>query len=257
MTYEKGNLYQISIIDFKLDPDQPRKVIDQAGIEELVASIKKHGVLQPLLFRGGGQGWVIIVSGERRYLAAKQAGLLVLPAICCEGNYAEISLVENLQRQDLTVIEEAEALHRLKTEAQYSDEQLAVVVAKPRTTVGDSLALLRLPQDIRDDCRSDRKIAKSKLLEISRRKQERSMRTAYEQLKIRMQQDEEGGRKRGAAAAPSVRFCRSLDQARVRLEDTDKEPWTEEERTTARDAALALREAIDNYLDPPASSNLA
>ena len=119
-TYERGKLYEISIIDFKLDPDQPRKVIDPDALAELTASIKTHGILQPLLFRQGDQGWLYIVSGERRYLAAKQVGLLILPAICVTGSHAEIALVENLQRQDLTVIEEAEALQRLMDEQHYT-----------------------------------------------------------------------------------------------------------------------------------------
>jgi len=94
-TYERGKLYEISIIDFKLDPDQPRKVIDPDALAELTASIKTHGILQPLLFRQGDQGWLYIVSGERRYRAAKELGLLTLPAMLVEGNHAEIALVEN------------------------------------------------------------------------------------------------------------------------------------------------------------------
>ena len=70
-TYEKGKLYQISIIDFKPDPDQPRKVIDPDALAELAASIKKYGILTPLLFRTADQGWLYIVAGERRYLLAQ------------------------------------------------------------------------------------------------------------------------------------------------------------------------------------------
>ncbi|MFZ4439104.1 MAG: ParB/RepB/Spo0J family partition protein, partial [Syntrophales bacterium] len=92
-TYVKGNLYQISIIDFKPDPNQPRKVVDPVALAELAASIRQHGILQPLLFRvAKDSAYLIIVSGERRFLAAKQAGLLILPAMCVEGNYAEIAL---------------------------------------------------------------------------------------------------------------------------------------------------------------------
>ena len=186
-TYEKGTLYQISIIDFKLDPDQPRKVIDLDALAELAASIKKYGILQPLLFRVADDNpYLLIVSGERRYLAAKQVGTLILPAIYVEGNYAEISLVENLQRQDLTNIEEAEAIQRLMKDQNYSQEQLANILAKSRSSVGDSLSLMRLPLEIRDDCRGDRKIPKTRLLEISRKTQQRAMNTAYAKLKEEM-----------------------------------------------------------------------
>ena len=97
--YEKGTLYQISIIDFKPDPDQPRKVIDLDALAELAASIKKYGILQPLLFRVADDSrYLLIVSGERRYLAAKQVGILILPAIYVEGNHAEISLCQTLDK---------------------------------------------------------------------------------------------------------------------------------------------------------------
>jgi len=105
--YEKGNLYQIPITDLKPDPDQPRKVIDPEALAELVTSIEKFGIIQPLLFRDAGEGQLTIVAGERRWQAAQQVGLTTLPAIYIEGNYSELALVENLQRQDLTSVEEA------------------------------------------------------------------------------------------------------------------------------------------------------
>jgi len=250
-TYEKGNLYQISIIDFKPDSDQPRKVIEPDALAELAASIKKHGILQPLLFRVTEESaYLLIVSGERRYLAAQQVGLLILPAICVEGNHAEIALVENLQRQDLTVIEEAEALQRLMNERSYTKEQLGDILGKPRTTINDSISLMRLPQLIRDDCRSDRKIAKTKLVEISRKTQERAMNTAYARLKEQMQKDQEGARKRGAALSPAAGLSRSLDQARDKVEKTDNANWLEEDRTIVNDSIIALQVALDVYLNP-------
>lgn len=251
-TYEKGKLYQISIIDFKPDPDQPRKVIDPDALAELAASIKKYGILTPLLFRTADQGWLYIVAGERRYLAAKQAGLLILPAICVEGSHAEIALVENLQRQDLTVIEEAEALQRLMDEQHYTKEQLGEVLGKPRTTINDSISLMRLPQDIRDDCRANRKIGKTRLVEISRKTQERAMRSAYERLKEQMRKEEEGvAGKRGPVLSPPAALCRTLDAARDKLEKADNSNWSEADLNMVNDSINTLQEAIDLYLNPP------
>jgi len=79
-TYEKGKLYDISIIDFRPDPNQPRKVFDEAALTELTESIKKHGILQPILFRCDDAEWLTVVSGERRLAAAKRAQLLTIPA---------------------------------------------------------------------------------------------------------------------------------------------------------------------------------
>jgi ParB family chromosome partitioning protein len=119
-----------------------------------------YGILQPLFSRADseGQGWLIIVAGERRYQAAQQAGLTVLPAIYIEGGHAEIALVENLQCQDLTAVEEAEPLQRLLDAHAYTQEQLGGIVGKARTTVSETLTINRLPVEIRDVCREDRKI---------------------------------------------------------------------------------------------------
>jgi ParB family transcriptional regulator, chromosome partitioning protein len=94
------------------DPEQPRKFFDEQALAELQASIASHGVLQPVLVREGGEGMFIIVSGERRYQAAKNAGLETIPAILTDGEPAEISIIENLLRENLTAIEEAEAIVR-------------------------------------------------------------------------------------------------------------------------------------------------
>ncbi|MDP2268177.1 MAG: hypothetical protein Q8K46_03315, partial [Deltaproteobacteria bacterium] len=97
------------------------------------------------------------------------------------------ALVENLLRQDLTSIEEAEALQRLKDEHKYTDEQLSGVIGKARTTISDIMLINRLPLEIRDECRGDQKIGKSVLIEIARKKQERAMTTAYNAYKAKQQ----------------------------------------------------------------------
>jgi len=181
--FEKGKLYDLPIIDIKPDPDQPRKYLDPQALEELAASIKQLGVLQPVLFRPGEQGAVILVAGERRFAAAKMAGLLSLPGMFVEGSPSEIALVENLQRQDLTVIEEAEALGRLVDNMKYTHEQAAGVIGKSRQAVTDIMTLNHLPQEVRDDCRSNPKCPRQILIEIARKKQERSMINLYNKYK--------------------------------------------------------------------------
>jgi len=250
-TYVKGNLYQISIIDFKPDPNQPRKVIDPEALAELAASIRQHGILQPLLFRvAEDSAYLIIVSGERRFLAAKQAGLLILPAMCVEGNYAEIALVENLQRQDFTSVEEAEALQRLMDEQSYTQEQLGEMLGKPRTTVVDSLSLMRLPQEIRDDCRGNRKILKTRLLEISRKTQERAMITAYAKLKEEMEKELAGEGTKKARLTPAASLCQSLDNTREKLAKANIADWSNEDLEAVTAAVTALRDAADAFLNP-------
>ena len=257
VTYEKGKLYSILLTDLHPDPNQPRKYMDPTALEELTASIKEHGVLVPILFRQDTDGVLYVVSGERRFAAARNAGLTAIPAMFVEGNTSEIALIENLQRQDLTCIEEAEALKRLMDEEKYTQDQLAAAMGKPRTTISDSLSLTRLPQEVRDDCRSDRKIARTKLLEISRKTQQRAMTTAYAKLKEQMQKDQEGARKRGAAISLAVSLCQSLDKAREKLEKADNTGWSDEDRLIVNDSIGRLKDTIEIFITPPSDGGEA
>jgi len=249
MTYERGKLYEVPVIDFKNDPNQPRKYMDPQGLEELAASIRTHGILEPVLFRSGDQGWVIIVAGERRLAAAKMAGLHVIPGICVEGNHAEIALVENLLRQDLTAVEEAEALKRLMDEQNYTQEQLAGVIGKPRTTINEMLLINRLPPEIRDECRGNTDIPKSDLVEISRKKQERGMRSAFEKLKERLQKEREGKRPREVKTPAGV-LCTLLEKTRERLDKAEIADWSDADLAALNDAVAGLREALDAFENP-------
>ncbi len=90
--YEKGNLYQLSIADLRPAPEQPRKMIDPVALDDLKASIEEFGILTPILFRAGEGGWLVIVSSERRYMAAMALGMTTVPGICVEGKYARSRL---------------------------------------------------------------------------------------------------------------------------------------------------------------------
>jgi len=249
-TYEKGKLYYTSIIDFRPDPNQPRKVFDEAALTELTDSIKKHGILQPLLFIPGEQGYLTVVSGERRLAAAKNAGILTIPAMMVDGNPAEIALVENLIRQDLTAVEEAEALQRLMKERNYNQEQLAAVINKARTTLTEILSLTRLPQEIRDECRGDRSVSKNTLIEIARRKQERSMLTAWQEYKEKVARQKEG-RKKGTTVPPTpLDLKKWFEKTQGKISDANTENWSEDERLAVSESLTALRETIDAFLNP-------
>jgi ParB family chromosome partitioning protein len=130
---------------------QPRQQFDEAKLEELAASIKSHGVIQPIVVRRRGAQYEI-VAGERRWRAAQKAGLREIPAVLSDVAPADaltIALVENLQREDLNPIEEAEAFHRLHEELGFSQQEIAEAVGKDRTTVANSLRLLKLPEAVR------------------------------------------------------------------------------------------------------------
>jgi ParB family chromosome partitioning protein len=257
-TYERGKLYDLPIIDLKPDPKQPRKSMDLQALEDLAASVKLKGIIQPILFRvPEDDPYLLIVAGERRYKAAQMADLLIIPGICVEGNASEIALIENVQRQDLTCIEEAEALKRLMEDEQYTQDQLSAVIGKPRTTITESLSLTNLPQAVRDDCRGDRTVNKKKLLDIARKKQQRAMNTAYTKYKEELQKELAGVTKTRVKLTAAAALCQTLDKSREKLEKTDIADWSEDDIMAANDSINRLREAIDNFTTPPTEGTLA
>jgi ParB family transcriptional regulator, chromosome partitioning protein len=135
------------------NPYQPRTQFDAEALKELADSIRENGLLQPLLVRDAGQGEFELIAGERRFIAAKQAGLREVPVVVRTASKREMlqmALVENLQRQDLNGIEEAEAYQRLATEFGLTQEVIAERVGKSRVAVTNSLRLLSLEEEYRD-----------------------------------------------------------------------------------------------------------
>jgi len=166
---ENRKLYNVALADLGTDPNQPRKHFDEQAMGEMVESIKKHDVLQPVIFRRDEQGNFIIVSGERRFRASKDAGKETIPGIYYdEDNKAEIALVENLLREDLTPIEEAEALAQLQREQGYSNEKLKEVIGKASSTISEILSLNKLPEKIKSECREVSTYSRRMLVEIAR-----------------------------------------------------------------------------------------
>lgn len=166
--YAEGSFYQVDIDIVLPNPDQPRKYFNPETLAELSTSIKERGVLQPIIIRKTDAGEVFLVAGERRLKAAKMAGLERIPAIITKGQPAEISLIENLQREDLKPIEEAEALHRMTTEYHYTHEQLALVIGKARSTITETLSLIKLPEEIKEECRRADIYPRRLLVEIAK-----------------------------------------------------------------------------------------
>jgi ParB family transcriptional regulator, chromosome partitioning protein len=141
---------EIDIDKIAPNPDQPRFDFDEARLEELTASIKENGILQPVLVRPFGDGYQLI-AGERRLTAAQRAGLLKIPAVVREvpdNRLLELALVENIQREALNPIEEAQAYQRLMDEVKETQEQMAARLGKDRSTIANSLRLLKLPSAI-------------------------------------------------------------------------------------------------------------
>lgn len=157
--FEKGSFCLISCTDLQTDPNPPSKYSDPEAQKDLENSHKKKGILQPILFRVDEDSDLIIVAGELRLKAAREAGLEFIPAIYVERNYFEIALIEKLLRADLTPIALAENLDRAMREYGYKQEQLAEIICKAKLTVSEILPIA-LPEKIKLRKKIDKKSLK-------------------------------------------------------------------------------------------------
>ena len=148
---QRSGVAKIDIELIRPDDNQPRRKFDETTLDELAQSIRNQGLLQPLLVRRDGKGYRLI-AGERRWRASQRAGLSEVPVLVREASDAEafeLALVENLQREDLSPLEEAEGYRRLLEERKWTQEQVAERVGKERSTVANALRLLALPAEVK------------------------------------------------------------------------------------------------------------
>jgi len=175
-----SRVQELPIDSIVANPRQPRKAFDDKRLDDLSQSLKRSGVLQPVVVRRHGQQFEIVV-GERRWRAAKRAGLSHIPAVVREATDAEtleLALVENLLREDLNPMEEAEAYQRLLTEFAWTQDELGQRVGKDRSSVANFLRLLKLPELIQADLRAGR-------LTMGHARALLSLASPAEQLKLR------------------------------------------------------------------------
>ncbi|SFS37222.1 ParB/RepB/Spo0J family partition protein [Marininema halotolerans] len=149
---ENESFNEVSITELRPNPYQPRKHFDAEALEELMASIQEHGIVQPLVVRKSIRGYEI-VAGERRFRAGKEVGLAKVPVVIREFSdeqMMEIALIENLQREDLNSMEIAQAYKKLQNHLSITQEELAVRVGKSRPHVANFLRLLQLPVELQE-----------------------------------------------------------------------------------------------------------
>ena len=146
---QKGTVEQVSLYDIDTNPDQPRKSFDEVKLQELAASLKRHGVVQPLIVKKNGLRYTII-AGERRFRAARIAGLSTVPVLVTdmdESSIMEVSLVENIQRENLNPIEEAAAIRLLMDQHDLTQEEVSARIGKSRPAIANALRLLSLEKN--------------------------------------------------------------------------------------------------------------
>lgn len=233
--------YSLRIVDVPLqdcrtNPHQPRKVLDSASLQELANSIAQHGLLQPITVRRdpkNKQGFVV-VAGERRFRAYELLQRPTIPAVITSGNADEIALIENLQREDLTPLEEAEALERLQKKYGYTQEELAKTVGKARSTITNLLRLTSLPRKIKKECSTSNVATKSFLIELSK------LPNANEQLAFWNEAKERGITVREARARKQpIREAKVASDARRTL-STGKRFVSELESLTSHEEPMSV-----------------
>jgi len=162
-------IIEVELTKLRPNPDQPRKVFDEQTIKELADSIDQHGLIQPISVVPDpeNQDGYMIVAGERRYRAHQHLTKPTIVAIITKGKPDEIALIENIQREDLNPMDQAEGLASMMNKHGYKQEDLAKIVGKSRPTITELLSLNSLPDDVKQECRTS-DIPKSVLVEIVR-----------------------------------------------------------------------------------------
>lgn len=229
---DRENVQELEIDLISPNPRQPRKVFDEGKLDELACSIKEHGVVQPIVVRRRDAGYEI-VAGERRWRAAKVAGLKRIPALVREFSEAEvmeIALIENLQREDLNPLEEAEAYRLLMEECHLTQDELARRLGKSRPQISNTLRLLQLPASVQEGIRSGRiSMGHAKVLlsvPESARQSALAERVAAEGLSVRQLEEVVKSRE-----APGPRAGRSKGRRKAEL---SAELWDVERRLGER-----------------------
>ncbi|MGB5102279.1 MAG: ParB/RepB/Spo0J family partition protein [Steroidobacteraceae bacterium] len=181
---DAGKVVNIPVEAITPNPDQPRTYFDPEALHDLTESIRERGVLQPIIVRRTGDSTFTLIAGERRWRASTAAGLAKIPALIRQKeDPAEIALIENLQRENLNAIEEADSLQRLKERRKLTDEQLGKIIGKSRGSVTESLSLTRLPEDIKGECRTSDKFTKSQLLQVIRQPNSEAQRNLWQAMR--------------------------------------------------------------------------
>jgi ParB family chromosome partitioning protein len=246
-------MIEASVAEIVPSPHQPRRRIDPAGLEDLAASIERHGLLQPIVVRRREEDdRYELVAGERRLRAFQKLGHKAIPALLTTGDAEELALIENLQREDLHPLDEAAALQRLKDSHAYTHEMLAKSVGRARSVVTEMLQLNALPEPLREEARGH-PVSRNALVQLSRVTDPRQQAAMWEAIKkgasFRQIKERRSGlerlhpgpaRKALTSAGSLVRQLEKLPRADLAAEAAQGE---------GRGVLLRLRSLIDDLLD--------
>jgi ParB family chromosome partitioning protein len=182
---QRASVAVVPVSAIRRNPEQPRKFFDPERLQELAASIGERGLLQPVILRRQEVGSYLLMAGERRLRAAEMAGIGSVPALIRQDDPLEIALIENLQREDLSPLEEAEALNALIERGEYTHKALADLVGKSRPYVSNTLTLVRLPPELRQQIlASDVEVSRELLIALARQTTPEAQGALWSRIKL-------------------------------------------------------------------------
>src|SRR5207244_1594611 len=254
-------LTSVPLADVQPNPDQPRKHFPPDKLAELADSIKARGLLQPIIVRRVESGYQLL-AGERRFRAAQLAGLDKLPALIrAADDPLEVALIENLQREDLSPLEEAEGLALLIERHGYSHREVAELLGKSRPYVSNTLALTRLPDAVKADLRRDGPgVSRELLMGVARQEDPEAALTLWRRLQLdllsvrQFRAEKTGGASERSSAMEVLAAARRLNRALTRLAGEEPTPAEAPRlaRALRRTARLVQRQLVAAEPVPPA-----
>lgn len=242
----------VPIAVIKPNPQQPRQFFDPEALAELAESIKARGLLQPVIVRRDEDGGYTLIAGERRLRAAELAGVGLVPAILSNHDLLEVALEENIQRQDLNALEEAEALAILASERGLSHAELAKVIHKSRPYVSNTLTLTRLPDDIKREYLDDgATVPREIMISVARQDTPDEMHTLWKRVKlgtlsVRSFRQRAESKRPVIPVSQVLKNSRKLGRAIRQLSGVST--LEEAQAKTLRRSLLRARKAIDRVL---------
>ncbi len=261
----RGGVRNIDVERITPNPEQPRLAMEQVGLDELAASIREHGVLQPILVRPLDDGEFQLIAGERRWRASKLAGLATIPALVEEiddDTALEISIIENLQREDLSPLDEAAMYDRMVRDHGYSVRRLAQKLGKDKGYLENRLRLADAPEEVRElvSLRKDTLSHAYELMKVDdpRKRKRLAAQVARGELTLIKLRDKVEGRPTRAAPGPDVDDDADVAPQGDETADEAEAAWTGKRRDVAaaslRDDSLVaakqqLADAVESLLD--------
>jgi len=237
--YVKGRLYKLETAALRQDKINPRKYMDPMTLTELTASVKRFGVLTPILFTTDEDGAPVVVDGHRRVKAAEAAGLKTVPAVFTDGDTRLQAFVGNLQREDLLPVDEAEEMAAIMKEYALNQYQLADAIGKSQATVSNTLAINRLPEDVKNAARTNRSIPKSVLTEIASLRTEASMRRKFQRYMESFSKTPRTSAKK-ERPSPARQLINAIDDLTGRIETAPWGDWNDDDREDFANALMGI-----------------